>query len=210
MRAIQSQGSTVSDIAFSAPAEHRRYRSGRCCHGSMTRLAALITVLVLTTVACAGDSTDSGPTTTTTTNAALAPTSTTGAPTTAAPQQRHPQQRHPQQRHPQPRTRRQPTLRQHPKHQPRPRPPCQAQRQSKRLRSKWPPSMCSTVSRHRSRDVPSTPTTVWHQFESTSFGSTLPTMSAARRSLLFKRSVPAGSRSSQRSCLRYAEVNMCC
>ena len=85
MRAIQSQGSTVSDIAFSAPAEHRRYRSGRCCHGSMTRLAALITVLVLTTVACAGDSTDSGPTTTTTTNAALAPTSTTGAPTTAAP-----------------------------------------------------------------------------------------------------------------------------
>ena len=82
MRAIQSQGSTVSDIAFSAPAEHRRYRSGQCCHGSMTRLAALITALVLATVACAGDSTDSGPTTTTTTTEALAPTTTRGTPTT--------------------------------------------------------------------------------------------------------------------------------
>ena len=82
MRPIQSQGSTVSDIVFSAWAEHRRYRGGRCCHGSMTRLAALITALVLTTVACAGDSTDSGPTTTTTTTEALAPTTTRGTPTT--------------------------------------------------------------------------------------------------------------------------------
>ena len=82
MRLIQSQGSTVSDIVFSASAKHRRYRSGRCCHGSMTRLAALITALVLTTVACAGDSTDSGPTTTTTTTEALAPTTTRGTPTT--------------------------------------------------------------------------------------------------------------------------------
>ena len=72
----------MSDIVCSAPAEHRRYRGGRCCHGSMTRLAALITALVLTTVACAGDSTDSGPTTTTTTTEALAPTTTRGTPTT--------------------------------------------------------------------------------------------------------------------------------
>ena len=82
MRLIQSRGSTVSDIVCSASAKHRRYRSGRCCHGSMTRLAALITAMVLTTVACAGDSTDSGPTTTTTTTEALAPTTTRGTPTT--------------------------------------------------------------------------------------------------------------------------------
>ena len=82
MRPIQPQGSTVSDIVCSASAKHRRYRSGRCCHGSMTRLAALITALVLTTVACAGDSTDSGPTATTTTTEALAPTTTRGTPTT--------------------------------------------------------------------------------------------------------------------------------
>ncbi len=84
MRPIQSQGSTVSDTAFSTSARHRSYRSGRCRHGSKTRLAVLIAALLLAAAACAGDNTDSAPTTTSNTIEALAPATST-TPTTAVP-----------------------------------------------------------------------------------------------------------------------------
>lgn len=72
----------MSDIVCSAPARHRRHRRGRPLQRSMTRLATLLAVLVLTAVACGGDSIDSGGAATTTTTEALPPATTT---TNAAP-----------------------------------------------------------------------------------------------------------------------------
>lgn len=82
VRPIQSQGSSVSDIACNASAKHRRHRRGRASHGSLTRLSALIAALLLIGAACGGDSTESGPGTTTTSTNTLAPTTTEDAPTT--------------------------------------------------------------------------------------------------------------------------------